>query len=414
MCNIQKQTQTSNMNLSLLPDEILIMIGVMLSDRDLLVFATTARYYHDLIRSYFKEFIAVFPSSCQIHNPVLVIERSHPDFDKILRGVKKSEVIYARFMTHYNQSWFVRLYYVLKPKDEENINVHWHDNMEDEQNIDEGQTKYICQSRNDAVSFVIQNLRCTVFNILKNNNYDLYDPKNEDDYIQKTMEKLNDKNQVWLGIYNHNSFYLIDMVPLNTSQPFVVYQIGYIPEILGQEIDISTVNQMKLHNPTYKIHDNGGRPFIVIHMKNNTVCILKPKYEDDDVLNICGYIPVANYENVLRVLPGKDENPKYVGNSVLIHITGDEYVYVGDRIYSFTTNGDEIIEYYSLIGNNDVPYPVALSEHNAYFMLDVVCIARTEFPEDTDWMDAYLYFYGHFNNYRTTKFPNYTLIHSRV
>ena len=67
-----------------------------------------------------------------------------------------------------------------------------------------------------------------------------------------------------------------------------------------------------------------------------------------------------------------------------------------------------IIAYYSKVGNSDVPYPVALGEKNAYFMLGanytwskkrpilvVVLFHVSVFPPNTDWEDAYMLFYGH-------------------
>ena len=52
----------------------------------------------------------------------------------------------------------------------------------------------------------------------------------------------------------------------------------------------------------------------------------------------------------------------------LFKIGGKKYFYVGERIFSFQTN-DEITEYFSEDGYNDVKYPFALSNENIYYLL---------------------------------------------
>ena len=58
---------------------------------------------------------------------------------------------------------------------------------------------------------------------------------------------------------------------------------------------------------------------------------------------------------------------------------------------------DEVDNYYSLIGNNDVPYPVLEGKTNVYFMLDykyVPCSAFEIKMTPKMWEDAYAYYYG--------------------
>jgi len=69
-----------------------------------------------------------------------------------------------------------------------------------------------------------------------------------------------------------------------------------------------------------------------------------------------------------------------------------KYLFVGEEVYVFETD-EPIIKYYSLIGNSDVTYPVALSKEKAYYMKDKICINRSEFPKGTDWKNSYTQFY---------------------
>lgn len=159
----------------------------------------------------------------------------------------------------------------------------------------------------------------------------------------------------------------------------------------------------------YIVHDNGGSPFMVWKKSGSTVGIYKKsqKYYDleweaqekvwkniDNRTKLYTHL-IKQYKNVKNVFPGRDYSGYAEhGNSVLIELPGNRYVYVGWNIYEFTSQ-EPILKYYSYLGNNDVPYPVALSKNYAFFMLDKVYVARNEFPKGIDWADAYGAFYGH-------------------
>lgn len=159
----------------------------------------------------------------------------------------------------------------------------------------------------------------------------------------------------------------------------------------------------------YLVHDNGGRPFMVWKSGSSTVGIYKKsqKYYDlpdearEKVLAKIGTMTklythlIKQYNNVKKVFPGRDYSGySEHGNSILLELPLGKYVYIGDSIYEFTSQ-EPILKYYSWLGNNDVPYPVALSKNYAFFMLDKVYVARNEFPKGIDWSDAYSAFYGH-------------------
>ena len=65
-----------------------------------------------------------------------------------------------------------------------------------------------------------------------------------------------------------------------------------------------------------------------------------------------------------------------------------------------------INEYYSPVGNNDVPYPVAFGSINNYFMLDQTYISNNEFKGLTkkNKIDLYSYYYGHSGNKNLSKY----------
>jgi len=158
----------------------------------------------------------------------------------------------------------------------------------------------------------------------------------------------------------------------------------------------------------YFIHDNGGRPFQVVIL-GNKVSVYEQENWRDQYDTIQDYTKlIKTFSNVKKIFIGKDTKlgSKFDGNSILLQLSKNKYVYIGSWIYEFVTKDDHIVAYYSQVGNSDVPYPVALGEKNVYFMLDPIhaisgrmmgggLVPRSTFPPNTDWEDAYMLFYGH-------------------
>jgi len=171
-------------------------------------------------------------------------------------------------------------------------------------------------------------------------------------------------------------------------------------------VKIQTGDQTrKVKGKAYYIHDNGGRPFKVIVDKNK-VSIYKntTEYPEEEL-----YDGLVKTLNVKEVFVGKssgnsymsDHTPskakEFIGNSILLEVSAKKYMYIGTEVYMFETE-DKIESYYSLVGNNDVPYPIALGTENVYFMLDHTYVKRemVTFPKmkDVDWEGAYAMYYG--------------------
>jgi len=165
---------------------------------------------------------------------------------------------------------------------------------------------------------------------------------------------------------------------------------------------------------TYMAHDNGGRPFLVYITKKGVFVYKKPgdKYwiESDDYRKKWTFVePVAKHPKVVKVFVGKSPKtpmtefsggigPRFDGNSILVNLKGNTYLYIGNSVYQFQTQpGDAIVEYISPVGNNDVPYPVAIGTKNVYFMLDQEYVPITKFPKFDKAVknSAYSYYYGH-------------------
>lgn len=138
---------------------------------------------------------------------------------------------------------------------------------------------------------------------------------------------------------------------------------------------------MKRKKTSYETHDNGSRPFRV-YLDGSTVSI----YKDGALVKTL---------TVKKVHLGKGKGSA-LGNSILLHVSGNKYVFVGHEVYEFQMD-DAVDSYYSLIGNSDVPYPVLLGTKYVYFMLDHCYVSRSAFSPfmtTADWEDAYARYYG--------------------
>jgi hypothetical protein len=140
----------------------------------------------------------------------------------------------------------------------------------------------------------------------------------------------------------------------------------------------------------YKILNNGGYSF-------------KVKTEDDKVLiyNYSTNELVYTAHHVKKVFMGNSPlckmteysggfGEEYDGNSVILHMDHDTYIYVGSSIFSFVSY-NKIKKYVSPVGNSAVPYPYAIDKYNYYYLMleDIVMKIPTQYKDD-----PYDYYYS--------------------
>ena len=154
----------------------------------------------------------------------------------------------------------------------------------------------------------------------------------------------------------------------------------------------------------YIVHDNGGRPFKVV------VSSPMPSDSGATLVQIHRFVSMAKYEflveynNVMHVMVGKNPCPAvdvceteltltFTGNTIVLQLEANRYVFIGQDVYEFSLADDDIIEeYYSPVVNSDVPYPVIRGVKYGYFMLDKKMILIDELCVE-EWSDAYGDFY---------------------
>lgn len=131
----------------------------------------------------------------------------------------------------------------------------------------------------------------------------------------------------------------------------------------------------------YFVHDNHRRPFMVeVNGKNVSVYeelpkreVFKddPKYYSDE--------PIFTFKGVEKIfIPGKTKFEK--GNSILLQIKDEKYVFIGEDIFEFQVKkGERVRHFVSFIGPNDVPYPFAITNNFTYLMMsDYVYVANAD------------------------------------
>jgi hypothetical protein len=150
----------------------------------------------------------------------------------------------------------------------------------------------------------------------------------------------------------------------------------------------------------YDTHNNGSRPYrVYIDGSKVSIYSLGDDLQEDKLIKSLTVKEVYIGKSTGKAA-GSDHRPseahQFVGNSVLLHVSGKKYMFIGDKIYEFNME-DAVDSYFSMIGRNDVPYPVLLGTHNVYFMLDHTYVPRSAFPalKAEQWEDAYTYYYGY-------------------
>lgn len=150
----------------------------------------------------------------------------------------------------------------------------------------------------------------------------------------------------------------------------------------------------------YYTHDNGGRPFLV-KIYQNYVDVYKEEGDNSEETRN-SYKKIYRFK-FIEIFIGKSPKSKmtefssgygsdFDGNSILLKIDQNRYIFIGEKISEFETTND-ITEYISPVGNNDVPYPFAIdSKGNYYLMAEEVFMKKRKIPKHFD--DPHLYFYA--------------------
>lgn len=135
--------------------------------------------------------------------------------------------------------------------------------------------------------------------------------------------------------------------------------------------------QLSKRSRIYYIHDNGGRPFKIV-ANNDGIQVLT---SDDYCVpheKIIYKNPLIHIKKFFGYWDGFDSSPYEMhGNTILVQIKKHRYIYITNGIYQFDTD-DEIVDFVSYVGNNDVAYPIALGTHNIYFLAEDCTVPKNK------------------------------------
>lgn len=148
-------------------------------------------------------------------------------------------------------------------------------------------------------------------------------------------------------------------------------------------------------NKQYETHFNGNRPFTVIINENCATIYMNNSDSDSNLetkLENVGEYMFSNIWYGKNDRWNKAENWEN-GNSILLQVAST-YIFIGDKMMSFSLKeGDEVIDYYSPVGNCDVPYPYIVGRYYTYFMNDMIIISNNNM-NDNLWPYEQMYMLG--------------------
>lgn len=227
--------------------------------------------------------------------------------------------------------------------------------------------------------------------------------------------KVGNDGKNWKSISNKNMIY--KWIPISKTSKNITKSNTKINA--NTNINTKTNTKSKLidipKGKIYFIHDNGGRPFKVIINKNDKIAYVYRDTRDwkmKDVPDEPIYDKLVLKTKYKKVFDGSPISNDFIkggytfeiGNSMLLQISKTLYIHIGIEIYSFiisNSKDEEIIQYVSPIGNNDVPYPFAVSKNKTYLMIEDVILDNQELnkvgetctPEKYK-TDPYFLYYG--------------------
>lgn len=151
----------------------------------------------------------------------------------------------------------------------------------------------------------------------------------------------------------------------------------------------------------YYMHDNGGIPFMV-ETNKNTVKVYKRLPSDESRYSFEStpkltfkakkiFIGNSPINSMTKFSGGYGK--RFNGNSILLHIDSNNYVFIGENVFSFKSLAP-IGKYVSPVGNNDVPYPYAIDDQNNYYLIiSNIILKNPTIPKKYD--DPYQYYFDH-------------------
>ena len=134
------------------------------------------------------------------------------------------------------------------------------------------------------------------------------------------------------------------------------------------------ISNIRSNYNIYRTIDNGGVPFeVYVGEKQITVFPLFIDWEDEDAEGYYEYCnPVLKLKGYDKLWIGEGNTEDWMegyifedGAAILVQ-KGDTYYFIGDEVYSFKLDNDNILRFGCPIGNSRVVAPYAIGENFTY------------------------------------------------
>ena len=127
------------------------------------------------------------------------------------------------------------------------------------------------------------------------------------------------------------------------------------------------------------ITEHNTKCYGVTFQNNRWIKVQKFEDNSDDKNTIYCVMPLEMFVGkskscMMTAFSGAFNKPVFDGNTILLKIIEENfknrYLFIGgDMVCSFLTNNDKIYKYISNMGNNLIPYSIAIGEKNIYFSI---------------------------------------------
>ena len=157
---------------------------------------------------------------------------------------------------------------------------------------------------------------------------------------------------IYTGYNGDMGFTPINFIVKINKKQFIIYKIpnNFYKNISSNDVESSSFN---------KILNKKHKDFISEQKKPDF------KFNFDKVFITKGVEQVLMLDNNDSIT----YNPKLNGNNLLFKVNND-YIFVGNEVYKFKSENDEILDFYSSVELYDYNYfPIAYSKEYAYFLL---------------------------------------------
>lgn len=136
----------------------------------------------------------------------------------------------------------------------------------------------------------------------------------------------------------------------------------------------------------FRTHDNFARPFQIEITDKKNVRISTHDAPDSDHYSL--FLELEPQ----RIFIGIDEDKNFRGNSVLLQLETNIYMHIGANIFIWESESP-IVDYYSTVGNSDVPYPWAIDDAGrCYLMIEYIEVLASK-ADHRGAFDAYSNYY---------------------